>query len=63
MPSITYLMLRSAQRARLEARTALLQLIFVWLDKFSDSLASGGAGVGSAALPLDARFRGHDEDS
>jgi hypothetical protein len=38
MPSMTHLMLRSAQRARLEARTALLQLIFVRLDKFSDSL-------------------------
>ena len=28
MPSPDYLMLRSAQRARLEARTAPLQLIF-----------------------------------
>jgi hypothetical protein len=41
MPSITYLMLRNAQRARLEARTALLQLIFVWLDNFLTASFAG----------------------
>src|ERR1700739_1907803 len=38
MPSITYLMLRSARRARLEARTALLQLFFFSATRFPDSL-------------------------
>ena len=38
--SITYLMLRSAQRAHLEARTALLQLIFsAWMDFLTASFA------------------------
>jgi predicted component of type VI protein secretion system len=38
MPSKDYLMLRSAQRARLEARTASLQLIFWCVSQFPDSL-------------------------
>jgi hypothetical protein len=38
MPSKDYLMLRSAQRARLEARTASLQLIFWCVNQFPDSL-------------------------
>src|SRR5215469_11400380 len=38
--SITYLMLRSAQRAHLEARTALVQLIFsAWIDFLTASKA------------------------
>jgi hypothetical protein len=44
MPSKDYLMLRSAQRARLEARTASLQLIFWCVDQFPDSLLRGGDG-------------------
>jgi len=38
MPSKDYLMLRSAQRARLEARTASLQLSFWCVNQFPDSL-------------------------
>jgi hypothetical protein len=34
-------MLRSARRARLEARTALMQLIFLRVDEFPDSLLRG----------------------
>jgi len=37
MPSKDYLMLRSAQRARHEARTASLQLIFWCVNQFPDS--------------------------
>jgi hypothetical protein len=36
------LMLRSAQRARLEARTASLQLIFWCVNQFPDSLLPAG---------------------
>jgi len=43
MLSKDYLMMRSAQRARLEARTAPRQLIF-WCNQFPDSLESGGPG-------------------
>ncbi len=38
MPSNDYLMLRSAQKARLEARTASLQLVFRFVGQFPDSL-------------------------
>jgi hypothetical protein len=38
MPSMTYLMLRSARRARLEARTALLQLFLFIAVRFPDIL-------------------------
>ena len=38
MPSKDYLMLRSAQRARLEARTASPQFFFRRLGQFPDSL-------------------------
>jgi hypothetical protein len=38
MPSNNYLMLRSARRARLEARAALLQLIFSAPVEFPDIL-------------------------
>jgi hypothetical protein len=62
MPSTDYRMLRSARRAHLEARTALLQRSFCRVGKFADSLASGGPGR-SLALALNPRFRGHDEDS
>src|SRR5215469_17958660 len=41
MPSITYLMLRSARGARLEARTTLLQLFFLSAAGFPDSLIRG----------------------
>jgi hypothetical protein len=44
MLSIIYLMLRSARRARLEARTALLQLFFLSYTRFPDSLESGNRG-------------------
>jgi hypothetical protein len=40
MPSIIYLMLRSARRARLEARTTLLQLRCDRVEQFPDSLES-----------------------
>ena len=42
MLSKTHLMLRSARRARLEARTALLQLSLRRFGRFPDSLFSGG---------------------
>jgi len=38
MPSKDYLMLRSAQKARLEARNASLQLVFRFVGQFPDSL-------------------------
>ena len=41
MPSKDYLMLRSAQRAHLETRTALLQRSFRQADQFPDSLLRG----------------------
>jgi hypothetical protein len=41
MPSMIYLMLRSARRARLEARTALLQLIFSALIDFLTASEAG----------------------
>jgi hypothetical protein len=44
MPSKDYLMLRSAQRARLEARTASLQLIFGASINFLTASKSGGPG-------------------
>ena len=42
MPSNDYLMLRSAQKARLEARTASLQLVFRFVGQFPDSLFFAG---------------------
>jgi hypothetical protein len=42
MPSIFYLMLRSARRARLDARTALLQCSLTRFAQFADSLFRGG---------------------
>jgi hypothetical protein len=44
MPSNDYLMVRSAQRARLEARTASLQFFFRCVNQLPDSLGSGAAG-------------------
>jgi hypothetical protein len=41
MPSMIYLMLRSARRARLEARTALSQLIFSALIDFLTASEAG----------------------
>jgi hypothetical protein len=41
MPSKDYLMLRSAQRAHLEARTATLQFICRYISRFSDSRFRG----------------------
>jgi hypothetical protein len=48
MASKDYLMLRSAQRARLEARTASLQLIFWCVNQFPDSLLRRCDGMGRA---------------
>jgi hypothetical protein len=50
MPSKDYLMLRSAQRARLEARTASLQLIFWCVKQFPDSLLRREDQEGDAAV-------------
>jgi hypothetical protein len=58
MPSKDYLMLRSAQRAcprpelgaRLEARTASLQLIFWCVNQFPDSLLRREDQEGDAAV-------------
>jgi hypothetical protein len=41
MPSKDYLMLRSAQKARLEARTAPLQLIFWCVNHFLTASQAG----------------------
>jgi hypothetical protein len=45
MPSKDYLMLRNAQRARLEARTASLQLTSWCVGQFPDSLLCRCDGV------------------
>ena len=58
MPSKSYLMLRSARRARLEARTGLLQLFFLSAARFSNNLESGNRGAEIRAPALDPRFRG-----
>ena len=53
MPSKDYLMLRSAQKACLEARTASLQLVFLFVGQFPDSLFRGNDGYENES----ARFR------
>src|SRR5690349_18397841 len=58
MPSNDYLMLRSALRAHLEARTASLQLIFRCVDQFPDSLESGGPGPRATTLAPRVHARG-----
>ena len=54
---MVYLMLRSAQRARLEARSALLHRFFLSVDRFPDIRESGYLGQMLAAITLDPRLR------
>src|SRR5438034_10765729 len=54
MPSMACLILRSAQGARLEGRTTVMQPISSHARRRESRRAFG-------ALTLDARFRGHDE--
>jgi hypothetical protein len=59
MPSKDHLMLRSARRARLEARTALLQCSSCRVDQFPDSLESGNPGAAKTGrLPWTSLSRG-----
>ena len=63
MPSMMYLMLSSARRARLEARTGLLQLSFLSAARFPDSLESGNPGAQGLMDPGSSLHYGRDDDS
>ena len=61
MPSNDYLMLRSPPRARLEARTALLQRSLRRSTNWLTASQAGIQGRRASAVVLDPRFRGGDD--
>jgi hypothetical protein len=61
MPSKDYLMLRSARRARLEARTAILQLFFRGVEQFPDTREAGAYGGDRSRPPPGRQGRGEPD--